>query len=63
MKKPTKMDLVITSILARITDFQLQSTDNDFFEQIEDLREYIVKYRPKPKPKKNNQLELNITDA
>lgn len=44
MSKKDKYDLVIISILARITDFQLQSNDEKFNDWIEELREYIVNF-------------------
>ena len=39
-----KIDLVVTSALSRITDFQLHSQDDDLSDAIEDLREYISNY-------------------
>lgn len=39
-----KKDLVISSVLSRITDFQLQSSDNELVNWIEGLREVITNY-------------------
>ncbi len=48
-----KLDLVVTSCLGRITDFQLQSNlDAELFNEIEELREYLVKYLENKKPSK-----------
>ena len=49
-KKKSKIDIVITALLARLTDFQLQSNlDDEFFNQCEDLRQYLVDYKEKEK--------------
>lgn len=55
-----KLDLVMQDILGRLTDFQLASTDDEFFNLLEDLREYIVNYKIKERDKKHelDQLEL-----
>ncbi len=55
-----KLDLVMQGILGRLTDFQLTSTDEEFFNLLEDLREYIVNYNHKEREEKQelNQLEL-----
>jgi hypothetical protein len=39
-----KKNLVMTSLLSRITDFQLQSQDAEFFDWIEDLRGALVDF-------------------
>ena len=40
-----KRDLVIVSLLSRLTDFQLQSNlDQSFMDWCEDLREYLVEF-------------------
>lgn len=41
-----KVDLVKISILQRITNFQLQTQDDDFFHILEDMREVIVDFEP-----------------
>jgi len=47
-KKKDKMEVVITALLARLTDFQLQSNlDEDFFNNCEELRQYLVDYSEK----------------
>lgn len=51
MKK--KKNLVITSLLARLTDFEVESKDNDFVDWCEELREELV-YFGEEKSKKNN---------
>jgi len=43
-KLDKKKDLIITSILARITDFQLQSQDKELFDWVEELREYLCNF-------------------
>lgn len=49
-KKKDKMEVVITALLARLTDFQLQSNlDEDFFNNCEELRQYLVDYNKKEK--------------
>jgi hypothetical protein len=42
-----KRDWVIQSLLARITDYQLQSQDEKFFNWCEDLRHAIVEFKQK----------------
>jgi hypothetical protein len=37
-----KRQLVIDSCLSRMTEFQLQSQDMEFFEWVEELRELLV---------------------
>lgn len=56
-KKIDKKQIVITSILSRITDFQLQSNDDDFCDWIEDLRECIVKFEERGN--KNGKIKSN----
>jgi hypothetical protein len=43
-----KLDLVIFAALSRITDFQMQSMDDEFMDAVEDFREYISNYNYKP---------------
>jgi hypothetical protein len=42
-----KMNLVVTSLLSRLTDFQLQSNDKFMEDYCEDLRECIVNFENK----------------
>ncbi|MCB0744618.1 MAG: hypothetical protein KDC67_11985 [Ignavibacteriae bacterium] len=39
-----KEDLIVTALLARLTEFQLLSSDNDLFNFCEDIRDYISNY-------------------
>lgn len=41
-----KIDLVVTALLSRLTDFQLQSNlDDELLNELEELREYLVQYK------------------
>ena len=53
-KLDKKIDLVVTAALARITDFQMQSMDDDLMDAVEDLREYISNYKYIPGEKDSN---------
>ena len=44
-----KMELVILAVLARMTDFELQTMDDELVEEIEEFREYICSYKQKEK--------------
>jgi hypothetical protein len=44
-KEREKRNLVIVALLARLTDFQLMSQDKDFFNWMEELRQYIVDFK------------------
>ena len=40
-----KIELVIGDLLSRITDFQLQTSDNEFLFKLEELRGYLVDFK------------------
>lgn len=44
MRHDNKLDLVISSLLSRLTDFELQTKDDEFMHRLEELRELIVKF-------------------
>jgi hypothetical protein len=44
-KEREKRNLVIVALLARLTDFQLMSQDKDYFNWMEELRQYIVDFK------------------
>ena len=42
--KKDKLNIVKTALLSRLTDFQLHSNDDEFFNECENLRQFIVDY-------------------
>ena len=58
-KKIDKYELVIRDLLARITNYQLQSMDNNYLDNLEDLREEIVQWDYKRHGKENTRNRKN----
>lgn len=57
-----KLELVKRALLVRLTDFELATNDEEFFNLLEDLRDYIVRYKLKNKKIEADQLELFGSD-
>lgn len=55
-----KVGLVFSAMLSRITDFQLHSNDDDFFNIVEDLREEIINLEKEFLCKRKNAKETIV---
>lgn len=42
--KTKVIDVIVRSLLVRITDFQLQTSDDKLFHKLEDLRDILIKW-------------------